>query len=99
MNRGDVFGHAQFPRRFVIITCEALNAVGTVVVAEVADEMPEGTRGMLAVPLVEADSMAGAVLTWRLNYMPGSRLGEHVGRLSAETMERVDMALRAALDL
>lgn len=99
MNRGDVCTHAQFPRRFVIISCEALNTVGTVVVAEIADEAPEGTRGMLAVPLTSDDFMSGAVLAWRLNYMASSRFGETLGRLSSETMERVDMALRAALEL
>jgi mRNA-degrading endonuclease toxin of MazEF toxin-antitoxin module len=94
-----VVGHALRDRRFVVVSCQAITDTGTVVVAEIADAVPSGARGMLAVPLTDADPVSGAVLSWRINYMAADRLGGQLGELSAETVERLDMALRATLDL
>ncbi|MGH3545951.1 MAG: type II toxin-antitoxin system PemK/MazF family toxin [Mycobacteriales bacterium] len=99
MRRGEVVSHPVRDRRFVIVSCNALNNVGTVVVAEVSDTVPEGTRGMLAVPLTESDPVSGAVLAWRINYLAVQRLGDSLGQLSSQTLERVDVAIRAALEL
>lgn len=99
MRRGTVVGHPVRDRRFVVVSCEALTDAGTVIVSEVADAVPSGARGMLAVPLTDADPVQGAVLVWRINYMAADRLGEVLGDLTGATVERLDMALRAALDL
>lgn len=99
MRRGTVIGHALRDRRFVVVSCQAISDTGTVVVAEISDMVPSGARGMLAVPLIDADPVPGAVLSWRINYMSADRLGEELGELTAETIERLDMALRATLDL
>lgn len=99
MKRGEVISHAVRDRRFVVVSCNALNNVGTVIAAEIADSVPAGTQGMLAVLLTDADPVPGAVLAWRVNYVSAQRLGESLGELSPDTLERVDMAVRAALEL
>lgn len=99
MKRGTVVGHALRDRRFVVVSCQAITDTGTVVVLEIADDVPAGARGLLAVPLTEDDPVPGAVLVWRVNYMSTDRLGSALGQLTDATVERLDMALRAALDL
>jgi mRNA-degrading endonuclease toxin of MazEF toxin-antitoxin module len=39
------------------------------------------------------------VLVWRINYLSAERLGAELGQLADATLERLDIALRAALDL
>jgi mRNA-degrading endonuclease toxin of MazEF toxin-antitoxin module len=99
VRRGDIYTHATFPRQFVVVSTDRLTHAGTAIVAEIHPDVPTGTRGMLAVPLTEQDPLRGAVLAWRVNYLAADRLGEHLGRLSAETIEVMDMALRTAMDL
>jgi|GEM_PF-7124661 len=99
VKRGEVISHAVRERQFVVISCNALNNVGAVVVAEIAGVIPAGARGMLAVPLADTDPVPGAVLAWRVNYLSAERLGESLGELSPDTLERVDAAVRAALEL
>lgn len=101
MKRGDVYAHSTYPRRFVVVSSDELTELGTVVVAELVPAAPPGTRGVLAVRLSREDRVpdGGAVLAWRVNYVPVVRLGDHLGKLSDRTMDSVSMALRAALDL
>jgi len=99
VRRGDVFHHSALDRRFVVVSTDRLTEAGTAIVAEVHPEIPIGMRGMLAVSLRDEDPVGGAVLGWRVNYIAADRLGKHLGRLTDETMEIVDMALRTALDL
>lgn len=99
MRRGDVFNHAQFDRQFVIVSTDRLTEAGTAIVVEISPEVPAGTRGMLAVALADTEPAHGAVLAWRVNYVKAERLGKHLGSLSAESMDMVDMALRTAMDL
>jgi mRNA-degrading endonuclease toxin of MazEF toxin-antitoxin module len=99
VRRGTVVGHALRDRRFVVVSCQAITDTGTAVVVEIADTVPAGARGMLAVPLTEEDPVPGAVLVWRINYVSADRLGAELGQLSESTVERLDMALRAGLVL
>jgi mRNA-degrading endonuclease toxin of MazEF toxin-antitoxin module len=99
VKRGDVYAHATFPRRFAVISCDELTDLGTAVVVEIVPAVPIGMRGMLAVALRDDDPISGAVLAWRVNYVVADRLGEHLGQLSPATMEIVEMALRASMDL
>lgn len=99
MKRGDVYAHAKLPRQFVIVSTNRLTETGTAVIAEIKPEIPIELRGMLAVGLRDADPVDGAVLGWRVNYIAAHRLGRYLGRLSDETMEVVDMALRTAMEL
>jgi mRNA-degrading endonuclease toxin of MazEF toxin-antitoxin module len=99
VRRGEVYTHASFDRRLAVVSCDELTDLGTAVVVEVATEVPVGMRGMLAVGLTDRDPVGGAVLAWRINYVTADRLGTCLGRLSEETMDVVDMALRTAMDL
>jgi len=101
VKRGDVYAHTTLPRRFVVLSADELTEHGTAVVVELAPAAPPGTRGVLAVRLSREDKVpdGGAVLAWRVNYLPAIRLGPHLGRLSDRTMDSVSIALRAALDL
>ncbi|HEY3506983.1 MAG TPA: hypothetical protein VGN37_29855 [Actinocatenispora sp.] len=50
-------------------------------------------------PLGADDPVPGAVLAWRINCLSAERLGAALGDLTGETVERMDIALRAVLDL
>ena len=69
MRRGTVVGHALRDRRFVVVSCQPITDTGTVIVAEIADDVPLGARGMLAVPLTSDDPVPGAVLASRMHYL------------------------------
>lgn len=101
MTRGGVYAHATFThRRFVVVSADPLSETGTVLVVEVADEAPTaGPLPMLAVTLTPDDGLTGVVLGWRINFTPAGRLGALLGQISPSTMDSVDVALRAALDL
>nr|MDT0660876.1 type II toxin-antitoxin system PemK/MazF family toxin [Micromonospora sp. DSM 115978] len=99
MRRGEVYSHAQFDRQFVIVSTDRLTESGTAIVVEISPEVPAGTRGMLAVALPATESVGGAVLAWRVNYVKADRLGKHLGAMSPESMDMIDMALRTAMDL
>ena len=100
MKRGDVYQRPPRGRLYVVVSADALIRTGTVVVAEVVESAPE-RRGMIAVPLSDArgDAVPGAVRADLLGYVNVDRMGEFAGRLDDTTMELVDMALRAVLDL
>lgn len=103
MRRGEVYLHATFPRRFVVVSATPLSELGTVITAEIVQDAAPGMFAMFTVTLTEADvdagCGAGVVLGWRVNYTRADRLGAYVGRLSNTTMEQVDVALRAAMEL
>jgi mRNA-degrading endonuclease toxin of MazEF toxin-antitoxin module len=101
VNRGDVWEHPLRGRQFVVISTQRLNENGTVIVAEIAGDVPSGTRGMLAVQLGADDPVPGAVIAYRVNWQMADRMAEWklVGRLSDATMDVVAMALRTSMDL
>ena len=99
MKRGEVYPYPKFDRYFLIVSTQHLTDAGTVIVVEVAEQAPEGTRGMLTVSL-EDDGVPMSVLCWRVNYMQAERLGpERAHTLSERAMAHVEMALRTAMDL
>jgi mRNA-degrading endonuclease toxin of MazEF toxin-antitoxin module len=99
MNRGEVYRYPKFDRYFLVVSTRHLTDAGTVIVVEVAEQAPEGTRGMLTVSL-EEDDLPMSVLCWRVNYMQAERLDpERVHTLSDRAMGHVEMALRTAMDL
>jgi mRNA-degrading endonuclease toxin of MazEF toxin-antitoxin module len=99
MKRGEVYRYPRFDRYFLVVSTQHLTDAGTVIVVEVAEQAPEGTRGMLTVWLDEED-VPMSVLCWRVNYMQAERLGpERVHTLSDRAMAHVEMALRTAMEL
>jgi hypothetical protein len=101
VNRGDVWEHPLRGRQFVVVATRHLLDTGTVILAEIAPEVPVGTKGMLAVQLGGEDPAGGAVIAYRVNWQAIERMADwkYLGRLSAATLDVVDMALRAAMDL
>lgn len=98
--RGDVYGHPTLARRFVVVSTDRLSETGSVIVAEVGAGTPLAERlAMFAVSLGPDDGVSGVVLGWRVNWLNASRLGSPQGRIGAASMELVDVALRAAMDL
>lgn len=100
--RGGVYTYHGIRRsEFVVLSINALNAAGTVVVAEITPEAPEDLRGLLAVQLTDADPLPGQwVLCWRINYASAGRFdlaGCH-GKVSAGTMAKVVSAVRSAIE-
>lgn len=101
MNRGDVWEHPLRGRRFVIVSTDHLTVTGTVILVEIASDVPAGTRGMLAVQLTEEDGIGGAVIGYRVNWQAADRMIEwkYLGRISENTLEVIEMALRTSMDL
>ncbi|MGX6607474.1 hypothetical protein ACWKSP_35915 [Micromonosporaceae bacterium Da 78-11] len=86
---------------FLVVSVNALNSAGTVILVEIADDAPTDLRGLLAVQLGEQDPLPGKwVLAWRINYANAGRLdvGAGHGTLSAETMIKVRAAVRSAIE-
>lgn len=99
--RGGIYAYAGIRRSdFLVLSINALNEAGTVVICEVSDRAPSDLRGLLAVELDEKDPLPGRwVLCWRVNYasmdrfeMPGH------GVVSDETMVKVIAGLRSAIE-
>jgi hypothetical protein len=86
---------------FVVISVPTLNAAGTVIVVELADDAPTDARGLLAVQLTDADPLPGRwALAWRINYARADRfdvVGSH-GILSENTLALIMRAVRAAIE-
>jgi mRNA-degrading endonuclease toxin of MazEF toxin-antitoxin module len=101
VNRGEVWEHPLRGRRFVIVSTDHLTVTGTVILVEIASEVPAGTRGMLAVHLTEHDDVGGAAIGYRLNWQAARRMAnwKYLGRVSENNLEVIDMALRTSMDL
>ncbi len=101
--RGGVYTYSGLRRsEFLVVSIDALNQAGTVIVAEIADHAPEDVRGLLAVELGNDDPLPGRwVLCWRLNYANAARFdtagGGH-GTATERTMTAVDDAIRSAIE-
>jgi len=101
--RGGVYPYAGIRRHdFLVISVDSLNAGGTVQVAEISEQTPPvDLRALLAVQLGADDPLSGSwVLCWRLNYASAGRFdvaGGH-GRVSAQTLDKVINAIRAAIE-
>jgi len=100
--RGGVYTYLGIRRsEFIVVSVDALNAAGTVIVLEVTDRVPEDVRGLLAVELTAADPLPGRwVLCWRINYAAAERFdvaGCH-GIATEETMTKILSSVRSAIE-
>ncbi|HEX6497958.1 MAG TPA: type II toxin-antitoxin system PemK/MazF family toxin [Micromonosporaceae bacterium] len=99
--RGGIYTYQGIRRSdFVVVSINALNDAGTVIVCEVSDRAPGDVRGLLAVELNEKDPSPGRwVLCWRVNYASADRfeMPGH-GVVSDETMGKVVAGLRSAIE-
>jgi hypothetical protein len=101
--RGGIYPYTGNLRRsdFLVVSVDALNDAGTVIVLEVADEVLGDVRGLLATQLADDDPQTGRwVLGWRINYARADRFdvaGGH-GVVSAETMAKVLGSVKAAIE-
>jgi hypothetical protein len=100
--RGGVYPYRGIRRNdFLVVSIDALNAAGTVLVAEVAEDAPEDVRGLLAVQLGADDPLSARwVLCWRLNYANAERFdvsGCH-GHASPATLAAVVAGVRSVIE-
>lgn len=97
--RGEIHAASVPGRAFLVISIEHLNTAGTCIVVEVGHDEFGGVRTMLAVPLADHDPLSGQfVLCWRLNWMRAERLGELIGEVRADTLDRVLSTVKAAIE-
>jgi len=99
--RGGIYTYSGIRRsEFVVISLDALNRAGTVIVCEVSDEAPADVRGLLAVQLADGDPLSGQwVLCWRVNYAAASRFeAPGHGAVSDETLRKIVAGVRSAID-
>ena len=101
--RGGIYPYTGALRRtdFLVVSVDALNDAGTVIVLEVADDVLGDVRGLLATQLGADDPLPGRwVLGWRINYARADRFdvaGRH-GIVSADTMAKVLSSVKAAIE-
>ena len=101
--RGGIYPYTGNLRRsdFLIVSIDALNSAGTVIVLEVAEDVLGDVRGLLATQLAEHDPLPGRwVLGWRVNYAQADRFDVAAGHgvVSADTMAKVLSTVRAAIE-
>jgi mRNA-degrading endonuclease toxin of MazEF toxin-antitoxin module len=93
-----VYNHPRFPeRRFAVVSTPEVATLGTVMLADIDPVAPEGTSVLLALPLTDDDPVTGGDGP-PPQPLRRDRLGDCLGHLSPETTDRVDYALRSALD-
>ena len=96
--RGGIYPYRGALRQtnFLVVSIDALNQAGTVIVTEVTDDAPSDVRGLLAVQLPDGEPLAGSwVLGWRINYATAARFdvdGCH-GIVGPDTMRAVLAAI------
>ncbi|MGH3740485.1 MAG: type II toxin-antitoxin system PemK/MazF family toxin [Micromonosporaceae bacterium] len=99
--RGGVYSYLGVRRgEFVVVSLDALNRAGTVIVCEISEQAPDDVRRLLAVQLEERDPLAGNwVLCWRLNYAAAARFDvPGHGVVSDETMRRIVSSVQSVID-
>lgn len=101
MNRGDVFAHKGVGRDgyVVIVSNDGFSAItGHPVVVRVSDR-PDLTETPYVVPLNSADKVSGHLESYSVLRVRRDRLGrEPVGRVSADTLRKLDDALALLFD-
>ena len=101
--RGGIYPYTGTLRRtdFLVVSIDALNSAGTVIVLEVAEDVLGDVRGLLATQLGDRDPLPGRwVLGWRVNYARADRfdVGARHGVVSPDTMAKVLSTVRAAIE-
>jgi hypothetical protein len=103
LRRGGIYTYNGLRRaEFLVISVDALNSNGTVIIVEVSDHAPDDVRGLLAVQLDENDPMSGRwVLCWRINYAGLERFdlagGGH-GTVTQATLAAVLNAVKSSIE-
>lgn len=101
MNRGDVFAHKGLGRAgyVVIVSNDGFSAItGHPVVVRVSDR-PDLGETPYVVALTSADNVAGHLESYSVVRVRRDRLGaEPVGRVSDDTLRRLDDALALLFD-
>ena len=101
MNRGDVYAHKGLGRAgyVVIVSNDGFSAVtGHPVVVRVSDR-PDLTETPYIVPLTSADRVSGHLESYSVVRLRRDRLSaEPVGRVSADTLRKLDDALAILFD-
>jgi len=104
VRRGDVFrlrlrrgaGHEQHGVRYgVVVQSDALAALSTILVAPTS----RSARGASFRPEIDVDGSPSKVLVEQTGAVDASRLGDLVGRVTAEELWGVDLALATVFDL
>ena len=99
MQRGEVWTYTSAARspRVLVVSAEMLNLSGMFVIVDVTEVQPSFTSlGLLTVHLGEGIGYARCVA---LSIGEAARFEQRIATVDPEVMERVDMALSAALDL
>ena len=100
--RGDIYTHAPAgrTRHLLVISVDMLTEAGTAIVVQVDDTAPQsGLQALLVVPL-DGDWDGWHVKAWHLNYINTDRLaaGGKAGAVDADTLHRVILAVKAAIE-
>jgi mRNA-degrading endonuclease toxin of MazEF toxin-antitoxin module len=81
----------------LVVSCDELNDADQPITVDVTSFSPQGPAALLTVRLGE--ELGGYARCRTIGFADAKRFVELLGAVPAETMEQVDMSLRAALNL
>jgi mRNA-degrading endonuclease toxin of MazEF toxin-antitoxin module len=99
VRRGEVWRYQGIsrPRPVLVVSCDELNDVEQPIVVDVTSFSPQGAVALLTVRV--GDELGGYARCRTISFADTKRFTELLGTVPESTMEQVDMALRAALNL
>lgn len=99
MRRGEVWRYQGISRSrpVLVVSCDELNEAEQPIVVDVTSFSPQGAAALLTVRV--GDELGGYARCRTISLGDSKRFAELLGTVPASTMEQVDMALRAALNL
>lgn len=81
----------------LVVSCDELNEAEQPIVVDVTSFSPQGAAALLTVRV--GDELGGYARCRTISFADTKRFTELLGNIPEPTMEQVDMALRAALNL
>jgi mRNA-degrading endonuclease toxin of MazEF toxin-antitoxin module len=99
LRRGEVWRYQGISRSrpVLVVSCDELNAAEQPIVVDVTSFSPQGAAALLTVRV--GDELGGYARCRTISFADTKRFTELLGTVEELTMEQVDMALRAALNL
>lgn len=99
MRRGEVWRYQGISqsRPVLVVSCDELNDAEQPIVVDVTSFSPQGAVALLTVRI--GDQLGGHARCRTISFADPKRFTDLLGTVPDSTMEQVDMALRAALNL
>ena len=99
MRRGQVWRYQGISRSrpVLVVSCDELNDAEQPIIVDVTTFSPQGAASLLSVHI--GDELGGYARCRMISFADSKRFAELLGTVPDSTMEQIDMALRATLNL